>query len=200
MQHNGWQTVTVASYSAFKAVVNNNGWDLDLAYGDQCYDLAFLMWYSIGYPQGWPVNGNTDKAKDIWTERETNKSYNGTQYFDLIYNLNDIKQGDVLIYDSTPYNEAGHVGLADEDYTTWHALNPSSYEFPILSENNGGTPYAGGGSYANIHGYDTRLFLGAFRYKAWEHPIPPTPTRYSKSKFKWPIYARRLREKRLNLY
>jgi hypothetical protein len=43
MQHNGWQTVTVASYAAFKAVVNNNGWDLDGAYGDQCYDLAFLL-------------------------------------------------------------------------------------------------------------------------------------------------------------
>lgn len=199
MQHNGWQTVTVASYAAFKAVVNNNGWDLDEAYGDQCYDLAFLLWYSIGYPQVWPVNGGTHLAKDIWTERETNKSYNGTQYFDLIYNLNDVKQGDVLIYDSTPYNEAGHVGLADEDYSTWHANNPSSYEFPILSENNGGTPYSGGGAYANIHGYDTRLFLGAFRYKSWI-PTPPPPTPTSEGNFKFVLWTRKIRDRKNVIY
>lgn len=197
MQHNGWQTVTVASYAAFKAVVNNNGWDLDLAFGDQCYDLAFLLWYSIGYPQGWPVNGGTGKAKDIWTERETNKSYNGTQYFDLIYNLNDVKQGDMIIYDSTPYNEFGHDGLADEDYATWSANHPGDYEFPILSQNNNGTPYAGGGSYANIHGYDTRLFLGAFRYRNWiPTPPPPTPTS-ERSKFPWVLYANKLRSKNM---
>lgn len=194
MQHNGWQTVTVASYAAFKSVVNNNGWDLDGAYGDQCYDLAFLLWYSIGFPQGYPINGGTGKAKDIWTQRNNNISYNGTTYFDLIYNLNDVKQGDMIIYDSTPYNEFGHDGVADEDYTTWAASHPGDYEFPILSQNNNGIPYAGGGSYANIHGYDTRLFLGAFRLKSWE-PTPPTPTE-TKHRFPWVLYARRLREKR----
>ena len=193
MQHNGYQTVFVTSYAVFKSQVNLNGWDLDGSYGDQCYDIALLLWYSIGYPAGYPVNGGTHLAKDIWTERETNKSYNGTQYFDLIYNLNDVKQGDVLIYDSTPYNEAGHVGLADEDYSTWHENNPSSYEFPILSQNNQGTPYAGGGTYANIHGYDTRLFLGAFRYKEWNvPPTPPTPS-YKLTSFPFVLFAERLR-------
>lgn len=197
MQHNGWQTVTVASYAAFKTVVNNNGWDLDGAFGDQCYDLAFLLWYSVGFPQLYPVNGGTGKAKDIWTERNSNISYNGTTYFDLIYNLNDVKQGDMIIYDSTPYNEFGHDGLADEDYAAWAAAHPGDYEFPILSQNNNGTPYAGGGSYANIHGYDTRLFLGAFRYRNWiPTPPPPTPTS-ERSKFPWVLYANKLRSKNM---
>lgn len=196
MQHNGWQTVTVASYAAFKAVVNNNGWDLDGSYGDQCYDLALLLWYSIGFPQGYPVNGGTGKAKDIWTQRNSNISYNGTTYFDIIYNLNDVKQGDMIIYDSTPINEFGHDGLADEDYATWAASHPGDYEFPILSQNNNGIPYAGGGSYANIHGYDTRLFLGAFRLKAWEPTPPPTPTT-KRSHFPWVLYANKLRNKNM---
>ena len=195
MQHNGWQTVTVASYAAFKAVVNNNGWDLDNYAGDQCYDVAFLLWYSIGFPQGYPVNGGTGNAYDIWTQRNNNISYNGVTYFDIIPNLADVKQGDVLIYDQFSLNPYGHIGLADEDYSTWSAAHPGDYEFPILSQNNNGTPYIGGGSYANIHGYDTRLFLGAFRYKAWEQPVPPTPS--ERKKFPWVLYARKIRERNM---
>ena len=197
MQHNGWQTVIVTNYAVFKSQVNLNGWDLDGAYGDQCYDIAFLLWYSLGFPQGYPVNGGTGNAYDIWTQRNNNISYNGVTYFDIIPNLADVKQGDVLIYDQFSGNPFGHVGLADEDYTTWHANNPSSYEFPILSQNNQGTPYAGGGTYANIHGYDTRLFLGAFRVRSWiPTPPPPTPTTEKKN-FPWVLYARKLRERNM---
>lgn len=196
MQHNGWQTVFVTNYAVFKSQVNLNGWDLDGAHGDQCYDIAFLLWYSIGFPQGYPINGGTGNAYDIWTERNNNISYNGVTYFDIIPNLADVKQGDVLIYDQFSLNPYGHVGLADEDYSTWSADHPGDYEFPILSQNNGGTPYAPGGSYANIHGYDTRLFLGAFRYKAWEQPVPPHPTTQRK-RFPWVLYARKLRERNM---
>ena len=193
MQHNGWQTVTVASYDAFKNAVNGSGWDLDGAYGDQCYDIAFLLWYSLGFPQGYPVNGGTGNAYDIWTQRANNTSYGGTEYFDIITSLDDVKRGDVLIYDQFSLNPFGHVGLADEDYSTWHSNNPSSYEFPILSQNNNGIPYAGGGSFANIHGYDTRLFLGAFRVKAW---IPTPQPSEKKKRFPWVLYDRTLRQRR----
>ena len=195
MQHNGWQTVTVASYADFKAVVNNNGWDLDGAFGDQCYDIAFLLWYSLGFPQGYPVNGGTGNAYDIWTQRNSNISYNGITYFTIINNLSDVKQGDVLIYDQFSGNPYGHIGLADEDYSSWSAAHPGNYEFPILSENNQGTPYAGGGTYANIHGYDTRLFLGAFRVVAWQPSPPPTIT--TRHHFPWVLYANKLRNKNM---
>lgn len=194
MQHNGWQTVTVASYADFKNAVNGQGWDLDQSFGDQCYDIAFLLWYSLGFPAGYPVNGGTGNAYDIWTQRSNNIEYGGTTYFQIIDNLDDVKQGDVLVYDQFSLNPFGHVGLADEDYSTWSSAHPGDYEFPILSQNNGGTPYAGGGSYANIHGYDTRLFLGAFRVLSWA-PTPPPPPR-KKKKFPWVLYARRFRERR----
>ena len=123
-----------------------------------------------------------------------NVAWGNTIYFDIIEHLSDIKRGDVIVYAGFPGNTYGHVGFADEDYDTWSAAHPGDYEFPILSENNQGTPDPQGGTYANIHGYDTRLILGAFRYREWEGgPTPPTPTK--KKKFPWFIYANRLRNK-----
>lgn len=193
----GYVLVPHESYLAWKTATNGNGWDVDSTYGCQCWDLAALFWYNVGFPQGYPVL-NGVYAYTMWDRRNDNASYNGTTYFELIYNLNDVKQGDVIVYNYSNANPAGHVGFADEDYATWHTNNPSSYEFPILSENNGGTVDPAGGAYANIHGYDTRLFLGAFRYKEWTHPTPTptTRTKISRKPFPWVLYARKLRERR----
>lgn len=192
-KYNGYVLVPVNTYLAWRNTTLNNGYDVDGSYGCQCWDFASLFWWNIGFPQGYPRITNSS-AYTMWNLREQNKSYNGVEYFDLITNLNDVKKGDVMVYDQFSGNPYGHVGFADEDYATWHAENPSSYEFPILSENNQGTPDPAGGAYVNRHGYDTRLFLGAFRLKAW-HDVPPTPATTRKSKFKWVLYANKLRAK-----
>lgn len=155
------------------------------------------FWYNVGFPQGYPTSGGTGNAYDIWTYRNNNISYNGVTYFDIIYNLDDVKRGDILVYNQFSGNPFGHIGFADEDYYSWHLDNPTSYEFPILSENNGGTPDPAGGAYTNVHGYDTRLFLGAFRYKEWEvTPPPPVAGTISRSKFPWVLYAQKFRTSR----
>lgn len=192
--YTGYVTIPIDSYDVFKNAVNGNGYNYDNTYGCQCYDLAVEMWWNVGFPQGYPII-SASSAYTMWNNREQNISYGGVQYFDLIYNLSDVKKGDMMVFAGTTTNPYGHNGWADEDYASWHSANPSSYEFPILSQNNGGTPVSQGGSTANIHGYDTRLFLGAFRYKAW-HPTPPTPTgarKITKSKFPFVLYANKLR-------
>ena len=191
MQYNGYIFLPVQSYLAWKTATENNGFDADGAFGDQCWDLTAEFWYNLGFGTGNPLTGPNGAAYECWT---VSRTANAGSTFDLIYNLADVKQGDILVYDQFPQNEYGHIGFADQDYDTWSAAHPGDYEFPILSQNNQGTPYVGGGTFANIHGYDTRLFLGAFRYKAWE-PTPPTPTE-TKHRFPWVLYARRLREKR----
>ena len=192
----GYIAIPHGSYAQWRLATNGNGYDADGMYGCQCYDLVLEFWYNVGFPQGYPTSGGTGNAYDIWTYRNDNISYNGVTYFDIIENLDDVQQGDILIYDQFSGNPYGHVGFADEDYSTWHAANPSSYEFPILSENNGGFPDPAGGAYTNIHGYDTRLFLGAFRYKEW-HIVPPTTVKpYVRHRFKWILYARKLRQLR----
>lgn len=192
----GYTQIPHDSYTLWKVATYNNGYDFDQSYGLQCYDLLVEFWWNVGFPEGYPTSAGTGKACDIWTDRANNVSYNGTTYFDLITNVADIKQGDVIIYDATTSNPYGHAGFADIDYSAWTPEPNNPYEFPILSQNNGGTPYPAGGSTTNVHGYDIRLFLGAFRYREWHTtpPTPPTPGRTS-TKFPWVLYARKLRNR-----
>lgn len=194
----GYVLVPHNTYLAWKNATQNNGYDVDSTYGCQCWDFAATFWYNVGFPQGYP-HITASSAYTMWNLRDQNVSYNGVTYFDLIYNLSDVKQGDVLVYGPiTGVNPYGHVGFADEDYNTWHANNPGSYEFPILSENNGGIPDPAGGAYVNVHGYDTRYFLGAFRYREWT-PTPPPPVVKRKpqvKRFPWVLYANKLRIKK----
>lgn len=190
----GYVLVPHGSYLEWKTATLNNGYDVDSTYGCQCWDFVATFWYNVGFPQGYP-HITASSAYTMWNLRDQNKAYDGVEYFDLIYNLADVKQGDIIVYNYFSANPYGHVGFADEDYATWSAAHPGDYEFPILSENNQGTPDPAGGAYANIHGYDTRLFLGAFRYKAWEQPTPPSPStsKPQRKKFPWVLYARKLR-------
>lgn len=190
-RYTGYVTVLHSTYEVWKTNTNGNGYDVDGSYGCQCWDFASLFWWNVGFPTGYPLI-TTSSAYTMWNLRNQNISYNGTTYFDLIYNLSEVKKGDIMVFNATSYNPYGHVGFADQDYSTWSG----GYEFPILSENNGGTPDPAGGAYVNVHGYDTRLFLGAFRYKAWEQPVPPTPITTFKKKFPWVLYARKLNNKR----
>lgn len=196
----GYVTIPHSTYDEWRNATNGNGYNFDNMYGCQCYDLAVEFWWNVGFPQGYPTSQGSGNAWQIWSDRLNNVAYGGTTYFDLITNLDDIKRGDVIVYNYYTGNPYGHIGFADDNYASWHANNPGSYEFPILSENNGGTPDPQGGAYTNVHGYDIRLFLGAFRYRAWHTtpPTPPTPVS-GRSKFPWVLYARKLRNKRNGL-
>lgn len=191
-KYSGYVDIPHNSYQAWRDSTLGNGYDIDGSYGCQCWDFASEFWRNVGFPSGYPLITQSS-AYTMWQNRFSNISYGGVQYFDLINNLEDVKRGDILVYNYFNLNPYGHVGFADEDYATWHENNPTSYEFPILSQNNSGTPDPAGGAYVNVHGYDTRLFLGAFRYKQWHTPpTPPTPTS-SRSNFPWVLYARKLR-------
>ena len=189
--YTGYVTLPVDSYASWKAATNGNGFNFDNTYGCQCYDLAVEFWWNVGFPQGYPLITQSS-AYTMWNNRLANASYNGVTYFDLIYNLADVKQGDVMVFNATTSNPYGHVGFADRDYSGW---DPTDYEFPILSENNGGTPDPQGGAYTNVHGYDTRLFLGAFRLRSWHSTPVGIPHVPRKQKFPFVLYARHLRDK-----
>ena len=194
--YTGYVVIPTNTYLAWKNAVAGNGYDADGSYGDQCWDLCAEFWHNVGFPTGYPLTGN-GYAYGCWTlKRNDNISYNGTQYFDLINNLSDVKQGDIVVYNGTSSNPAGHIGFADEDY------DPSKGGYlAILGQNQGtgGTPppisNPAGGTTANVKGlYTATDFLGAFRYKAW-HTTPPTPTPTQRSNFPWVLYARKLRNR-----
>lgn len=191
----GYVTLPIDTYASWKNAVAGNGYDADGYYGDQCWDLAAEFWYNVGFPTGYPLTGPNHSAYECWTvNRDNNISYNGTQYFDLIYNLNDVKQGDVIVWGSTSSYTAGHIGFADEDYD-------GSGTIAVLGQNQGagGVPppiyNPDGGTTANVKSLSTANFLGAFRYREWHGPVPPTPT-VERKHFPWVLRARKLNQMR----
>ena len=193
----GYVLVPHETYLAWRNATNGNGYDVDSTYGCQCWDFASLFWYNVGFGTGYPLLNGLN-AYTMWDRRYENMSHNGVQVFDLVTNINDVQQGDIMVYGPNQANPFGHVAFADQDFASWTPDPSQPYEFPVLSENNGGYPDPAGGAYVNIHGYDYRLFLGAFRYKEWERPTPtPTVTRKPiKKRFPWCIYARKFRNQR----
>lgn len=195
--YTGYVVLPTNTYLAWKTAVAGNGYDADGSYGDQCWDLTAEFWHNVGFPTGYPLTGPNHYAYECWTvNRNNNIAYGGTTYFDLINSLSDVQQGDIVVFNGTQSNPAGHIGFADEDY------DPSKNGYiAILGQNqgSGGIPPAvvnpAGGTTANVKDlYVVDDFLGAFRYKAW-HTTPPTPVR-GKSNFKWVLYARKLNQKR----
>lgn len=131
-----------------------------------CWDGAGLLWQQVGM---WLQTGN-GCAYGCWTLK---RSVNAGTKFDLITDKYQVKRGDVVVFGG---GEFGHIAFADEDY------NGGGY-MRILGQNQGGTPYAQGGSSFNTINMSMANFLGAFRLKAWAkedtkpaEEIKPTPT------------------------
>lgn len=189
----GYVDVPHGTYDEWRNTTNGNGYNIDNSYGCQCWDFASLFWRNIGFPAGYP-HITSSSAYTMWGLRDQNVAYGGVTYFDLVYNISEVKRGDIMVFNYTSSNPYGHVGFADEDFATWTPDPNQPYEFPILSENNGGTPDPQGGAVTNIHGYDYRLFIGAFRFRDWN--VEPTPTEeIVKSKFPWVLYANKIRNR-----
>ena len=198
----GFVNLPVDTYANWKNAVAGNGYDADGYYGDQCWDLAAEFWYNVGFPTSplYPKTGPNGYASECWTvSRYDNIDYNGTTYFDLVVNVEDVRQGDVVVFPGAP----GHIGFADEDYD----ITKAGY-IAILGQNqgSGGVPPAvsnpNGGTTANVKDLwvgtpsNPTGFLGAFRYKFWNPtPPPPSPTE-KKHRFPWVLYDRKLRENR----
>lgn len=171
-QHDGHWIVDVSSYDAFRAEVINQGWDWDSTFGNQCWDLAQLLWWAVGR---WVLQtGPHYAAAECWLVSRNVNSQNGT--FQLIYDVNQIKRGDVVVFDRPYPSHTGHIAFADENYVAGKGY------LRCLGENQGGTPFWRGGADANIANITLRP-LGAFRYPQWQQvgptpppTPPPTPT------------------------
>lgn len=193
--YTGYVTLPTNTYLAWKNAVNGNGYDADGYYGCQCWDLCAEFWWNLGFPQGYPLTGTNHYASECWSQnRYNNISYGGTQYFDLIENLSDVKQGDVIVWGGSSGYPTGHIGFADEDYDGSGYIN-------VLGQNqgSGGTPppisHPNGGTTANVKRLGTANFLGAFRYREW-NDAPTPPAHPSRTHFKWVLMRRRLNQMR----
>lgn len=195
--YTGYVILPISTYDAFRDAVNGNGYDADLYYGCQCWDLMAELWYNIGFPQNYPLTGPNQAAYECWTvNRDNNLAYAGTTYFDIITELSGVRRGDIVVLNYTSANPAGHITIADEDYNGTTTLR-------CLGQNQGGgTPVPAGGQTTNIQNLildaqNSGAFLGAFRYRGWQQTPPTPPTSNDLSKFPFVLYAAKRRRENL---
>lgn len=181
----GYVDVPHSTYEEWKQNTINNGYDVDGYWGCQCWDFASLFWRNVGYAAGYPLTGPNHSAYECWTvSREANQ---GSE-FDLIYNKEEIKIGDVIVFGG---GANGHIAFANEDYGGTDSME-------CLGQNQGGgTPGPGGGTSVSLNILNLSGFLGAFRYKGWEStpPQPPLPSLTTNNHFPWVLIARKLRNR-----
>lgn len=183
----GYVTIGHNTYLEWRTNTLGQSYDVDSQFGCQCWDYCAEFWYNVGFPTNYPLTGPNQSAYECWSvNRDNNISYGGTQYFDLIYNLSDVKTGDVVVLNGTQSNPAGHIAFADEDY------DGSGYLWCLGQNQSGGSYPLGTPVTRNQLGMGD--FLGAFRYKAW-HTTPPSPTEF-RTRFPWALYMSKLRNQR----
>ena len=142
-----------------------------------------MLWGNIGryghagtqYAYPYLQTGSQGYAYEIWTE---SKIVNAGNQFDLIYNLSEVKKGDLVILDKGRFTSdvSGHDAFADEDYngTTTMRLLGQNQENPNPTT----------GHVVTVDSMSVSKFLGAFRFKQWHSTPPP----YYPEKRKFPFY------------
>lgn len=154
------------TYQHFKDYTYGKCWNVDGYAGAQCWDLSSL--HAMNYTANKRVFSTcgTGAAKGMWNCKEQNA---GSEY-DLVYSINNVKVGDILVFGGGTY---GHTGIAAGPVTNGYIA--------LLGQNQGGSACPGGGSSTNIINISVKNFLGAFHPKTYVDPTPtpepePTPT------------------------
>lgn len=95
------------SYQEFKNMVLGKAFDVDGAYGAQCWDgYAYYMQY-LGLKPAWCTT--TGYAQDIYTNMDSNGMKEQT---DLVYNL---QPGDIVVFPVSSVTPLSHVAIFDSD-------------------------------------------------------------------------------------
>lgn len=184
-------TVPIDSYDNFRNAVlaraaQGLGFDVDGAFGYQCWDLAAELWMNMPEFAGqglYPQTGPNYAASECWT---VSRDANAGDSFDLITNYSDLRRGDCIVIGPSAVSSTGHIAFIDEA--------PGSSGSAILLGQNQVDPNFETGHIPTLTGLPIRdYFLGAFRNKSWSGVPPTPPIELPKTKFPWVLYARRFR-------
>ena len=124
-------------------------YDMDGAYGPQCWDYGDYFWLQqVGRSLS---TGGTGCARGCWTSAPARKANAGKQ-FDLITDKKNLKYGDWVILNTGQF---GHVGIVT-------AINLKNNTVTLQSQNQGIIR-----NKVTTVTFNLMSFLGAFRYKAF---------------------------------
>ena len=176
-QYNGYVQVAHNTYMAFRDATWGNGYNVDRQFGNQCWDFVALLYWQYGRTLVTKVGGGS--AADCWL---LSRQANSQPPFTSLVGKQNIKRGDILVWNRSAISSNGHIAFADEDY------NGTNY-IKCYGQNQGQGIYAP----ANVRNISLNNFLGIFRNTNWEGggPTPPEPEPSKKSlkskDFPWPV-------------
>lgn len=171
-QYNGHVSIPHDSYDAWRSATINNGYNVDGAYGNQCWDLCEELWYQYGLTL---YTGN-GYAYGCWTIA---RNQNAQGPFEIVNGAKNIKRGDILVFNYTSTSATGHICFADEDYQEGMTRISTFGQVPAVFGLNGT---------AQVYPFNLANFLGIFRNTQWDSTPPPTPSgTRKKSKFPWAV-------------
>ena len=167
----GYVKIEPPTYQDFRNATLGNGYNVDQAYGNQCWDFCALLWWQYGLtlhtgPKGW--------AMECWT---VSRTLNAVPPFTQVTSVSEIKMGDCVVFKGTSNYPTGHIAFADEDY------KDGMTRMNFLGQNQG----QGSLKPSNIANISLANFIGAFRNSNWVKAPEPTPENDKKHKFPWAI-------------
>lgn len=169
--YRGYIQVPHGSYDQWRAATISNSYDVDYyprSQPFQCWDYCALLYFQYGRSLITRPGGN-GTAADCWN---VSRQANSKSPFISLTGKENIKRGDILVWNSNAYSSTGHIAFADEDYNGTNKLN-------CLGQNQGSTN-------VKITELNLTNFLGIFRNTAWDSgPTPPPPGVSKVKKFPW---------------
>lgn len=144
----------MATIHDFYLFANGKAFDIDGAFGAQCWDgyAEYCNWLGVPY-----ANCRlTGYACDIWNDRNNNGS---SQYFDFIASPNVLKDGDIVIWQICPDYPSSHIAI-------FRKYNDNAKQTAvILGQNQASAGANGMGSAFSQNVLTLRGFAGALRPK-----------------------------------
>jgi len=159
-KYKGKTKVSTKNYKTWRNKTIGNAYDVDGAYGFQCYDYANLFWINACgrcVKSATKDGGVKGGASGIWGARKENNKNNE---FKLITKYADLRKGDIVITNNGKY---GHVCFFDQD-------KPNTTYIKVLGQNQTDEKHCGEYPYAKVKDINwnfKKYFLGAFRYRKW---------------------------------
>lgn len=174
-QYNGYVSIPHGTYDEWRAATLGNGYNADYMYGNQCWDYCAELWHQYNLTLITRPGGGG--AADCWL---ISRIVNASSPFKAVTGKENIKRGDVIVFDRSRIATNGHIGIADEDYHGGDSIK-------LLSQ----AP-ASQGLNGVVFRTDWSLgtFLGIFRNTKWETSPTPTPQPKKNKKregFPWPV-------------
>lgn len=185
-QYNSYVRVQHSTYDQFRNATIGNGYNVDRAWGNQCWDYVALLYYQYGLTLITKPGGGS--AYQCWT---ISRNINSRSPFTSIDGVTNIRRGDVIVTNRNPWSSNGHIFIADENYRT----SGNRGKIWGIGQNQRGS------SALPVTRDEISLtyFLGIFRNTSWSSsptpPPTPTPTPtpsgenvYNNSKYPWVLY------------